>query len=305
MELFSHKTKIDFMAQRKWAFIFSSILFLFSVGSLIVNGLNFGLDFIGGTQIEVTYPQAPDINQIRQELNNVGFTDPVVQSYGSSKNIMIRIKLRKDLTQQQLTSKVMSALTGAKLERNEFIGAQVGSQLVTNGILAILVALIGTMIYIAFRFEMRFAVSAAISLIHDPMMILGLFSFFHIEFDLVALAAVLTVIGYSLNDTIVVYDRVRENFRKIRKVSPLEVFNLSVNQTLSRTIMTSGFTFAVVLSLLIFGGQMLRGFSLAMMIGIVIGTYSSIYIAGALALLFGLEKKHLMPPEKKFVDNMP
>ena len=171
--------------------------------------------------------------------------------------------------------------------------------------LAILVALIGTMIYIAFRFEYRFALSAAISLIHDPLLILGVFSFFKLEFDLITLAAILTVIGYSLNDTIVVYDRVRENFRKVRKATSEEILNLSINQTLSRTIMISGITFFIITILLIFGGQMLRGFSLAMMIGIVVGTYSSIYIAGSLALLFGLDRKHLIPAEKKVVDSMP
>lgn len=305
MELFSHKTKIDFMAQRKWAFLFSSVLFVFSVGSLIINGLNYGLDFTGGIQIEMTSAQSVDLNQVRQELNTAGFTDASVQSYGSSKDFMVRLKPHQDLSTEKLTDQVVSALPEAKKTRVEVIGPQVGKELVTNGILAIIVALLGTMIYIAFRFEYRFALSAAISLIHDPVMILGLFSFFHIEFDLIGLAAVLTVIGYSLNDTIVVYDRIRENFRKIRKGTPIEIFNLSVNQTLSRTIMTSGFTFVLVFCLLIFGGQMLRGFSLAMMIGIVIGTYSSIYVAGALALLFNLERKHLLPVEKKFVDSMP
>lgn len=307
MEFFSHKTKIDFMAQRKWAALFSSVLFIFSVVSLSINKLNFGLDFTGGTQIVVNYATPPDFNHIREQLNNAHFsdTDAIVQAYGSSKDVLVKLKPQKQFTSQELTDKVLTALPEAKLQRSEFIGSQIGKTLVTNGILAIVVALLGTMIYIALRFEYRFAISAAISLIHDPMLILGLFSFFHIEFDLVGLAAVLTVIGYSLNDTIVVYDRVRENFRKIRKSTPVEIFNLSVNQTLSRTIMTSGVTFSLILSLLIFGGQMLRGFSLAMMIGIVIGTYSSIYVAGALALMFGLQGKHLLPPEKKVVDDMP
>lgn len=305
MEFFSHQTKINFMAQRKWAFLFSSLLCLLSIGSLIFNGLNLGLDFTGGTQIEVTYATPPDFNQVRQQLNNADLTDAVVQAYGSSKDVLIKLKTQKSLTQQQIIDKILNALPDAKFQRSEDIGSQVGETLVTNGILAIIVALIGTMIYIALRFEYRFAVSAAISLIHDPMLILGVFSFFHIEFDLIALAAVLTVIGYSLNDTIVVYDRVRENFRKIRKAAPVDIINLSVNQTLSRTIMISGITFSVITALLIFGGQMLRGFSIAMMIGIVIGTYSSIYIAGALALLFGLERTHLMPAEKKVIDNMP
>ncbi|MCL5261565.1 MAG: protein translocase subunit SecF [Gammaproteobacteria bacterium] len=304
MEFFKQNTKIDFMAQRKWAYIFSSILFIFSVVSLFVNHLNFGLDFTGGVQIQAAFQNPPDTNQIREKLHQAGF-EALVQAYGSSRDVMIRIKTHKELTREQLTDQVMNIFPDAKKQRVEYVGPQIGKTLFTDGILAIVFALLGTMIYIALRFEYRFAVSAAISLIHDPILILGLFSFFHIEFDLIALAAVLTVIGYSLNDTIVVYDRVRENFRKLRKASAVEIFNLSVNQTLSRTLMTSGLTFSLVLALFIFGGQMLHGFALAMIIGIVIGTYSSIYVAGALALLFGLDKKHLIPVEKKYIDNMP
>lgn len=305
MEFFSHNTTIDFMAQRNRAFIFSLCLLVFSVGSLIFNGLNFGMDFTGGVQVKVSYPTPADSNLIREQLAKAGLDDAAVQAYGSSKDVMIKLKSKKGLDQKQLSDKVLNALTGAKLQQIDDIGAQVGKELVTSGILAVIVALLGTMIYIALRFEYKFAISAAISLIHDPMLIIGVFSFFGIEFDLIALAAVLTVIGYSLNDTIVVYDRVRENFRKVRKADATEVLNLSINQTLSRTIMISGITFSVILALYIFGGQVLHGFSLAMMIGIVIGTYSSIYIAGALALLFGLERHHLMPAEKRVVDSMP
>ncbi len=304
MEFFTHKTKIDFMAQRKWAFLFSLAILFFSLGSMLCRGLNLGLDFTGGVQLELSYDSSPDLNQVREELKKAGL-EAVVQSYGSSKDVMIKLKSDRELTQQQLTAKALSALDGAKLHRSEIIGAQVGKALVVDGVLAIVLALLGTMIYIALRFEYRFALSAAISLIHDPLLIVGIFSFFQIEFDLIALAAVLTVIGYSLNDTIVVYDRVRENFRKVRRASSEEILNLSINQTLSRTIMISGLTFSIVSALLIFGGQMLRGFSLAMMIGIVIGTYSSIYIAGSLALLFGLDRRHLMPAEKKVIDSRP
>lgn len=305
MELYSHNTKIDFMGLRKKAMLFSAFLFLFSMISLSVNKLNLGLDFTGGAQLAVRYAAAVDSNNVRQELNRAGFEDAQVQAYGSSKDILVKLKLRKQLTQQELTDQVLHVLQGAQLQRAEYIGPQVGKSLVTNGVLAVIVALIGTMIYIALRFQYRFAISAAISLIHDPVLILGLFSFFHIEFDLVGLAALLTVIGFSLNDTIVVYDRVRENFRKLRKGTPEEVLNLSVNQTLSRTTMTSGLTFCVILALFIFGGPMLHGFSLAMMIGIVVGTYSSIYIAGAFAIAFGLNRVHLLPPDKKQFDSMP
>lgn len=305
MELYSHKTKIDFMGSRKKALFFSVLLFIFSMVSLAINGLNLGLDFTGGMQFEMRYAETVDFNNIRQELNQTGFQDAVVQAYGSSKDVLIKLKPHKQMTQQELKDKVLQTLQGAQLQRAEYIGPQVGKALVTNGILAIIVALLGTMIYIALRFQYRFAISAAISLIHDPVLILGLFSFFHLEFDLVALAAILTVIGFSLNDTIVVYDRVRENFRKIRKGMPEEILNLSVNQTLSRTTMTSGLTFCVILALFLFGGPMLHSFSLAMMIGIVIGTYSSIYIAGAFAVSFGLNRTHLIPIDKKQVDSMP
>ena len=305
MEFFSHKTEIDFMAQRKWAFLFSVLLLLFSLGAIIFNGLNFGLDFTGGMQIELSYDHSPDFNLIRNQLNKAGLEDAMAQAYGSSKDVMIKLKSQKDLNQEQLVAKVLGALSGAKLQRAEVIGPQVGKALITNGILAIIIALLGTMVYIALRFEYRFAISAIISLIHDPVLILGVFALFHIEFDLIALAAVLTIIGYSLNDTIVVYDRVRENFRKMRKSNAAEILNLSINQTLSRTIMTSGLTFAAIIALFIFGGPILYGFSLALMIGIVIGTYSSIYVAGSLALLLGLERRHLLPSERKVVDSMP
>jgi preprotein translocase subunit SecF len=305
MEFFSHKTNIDFMAQRKWAALFSGILFIVSIGSLIVSGLNFGLDFTGGTQLQINFSESADFNQIRQKLNQAGFTDALVQAYGSSKDVLIRLKTHKDISSAELTTKVMTVLNSAKLQRVEFIGPQVGKTLITNGILAVIISLLAIMIYIAFRFEYRFAISAALSLIHDPVIILGAFSLFHIEFDLIALAAVLTILGYSLNDTIVVYDRARENFRKFRKATATEVLNLSVNQTLSRTIMTSSLSMAVVLALLIFGGQMLFGFSLAMIIGIIIGTYSSIYVAGALAIVLGLEKKQFTAVEKRPTDNLP
>lgn len=304
MEFFTHKTKIDFMAQRKWAFLFSIAILLFSVGSMVTRGLNFGLDFTGGIQLELSYEIPPDLSQVRNKLADIDL-DAIVKSYGSSQDVLIKLKIDKELTQQQLTDKVLNVLEEANLRRAEMIGAQVGKALVMDGILAILIALLGTMIYIAFRFEYRFALGAVISLIHDPLLITGIFSFFHIEFDLIALAALLTVIGYSLNDTIVVYDRVRENFRKVRKATTEEILNLSINQTLSRTIMISGLTFSIVTALLVFGGQMLRGFSLAMMVGIATGTYSSIYIAGSLALLFGLDRKHLVTAEKKIVDSRP
>lgn len=293
------------MGQRKWAALFSIVLFVVSMAALIFHGLNFGLDFTGGTQITVQYPQTTDLNQVRTQLQNAGFNEAVVQAYGTSRDVLIRIPPQKQLSQQALKDRITETLSGATVQQVEYIGPQVGKTLVTNGILAILVALLATMAYIAFRFEMRFAISAAVALIHDPILILGIFSFFHLTFDLIALAALLTVIGYSLNDTIVVYDRVRENFRRVRKGTPTEIMNASINQTLSRTIMTSGLTLLVVVALFIFGGQMLRGFSLALIIGIVIGTYSSIYVAGSLAIALGLDRNHLLPSARKESDMTP
>lgn len=304
MEFFRTNTKINFMGQRWLAAIFSGVLFLASLVSLFTYGLNFGLDFTGGTQLEVTYTDSADLTKIRHELDAAGFTQAVVQAYGTSHDVVIRIPPYAE-SQQVLKDKMMQALPGAHLLQTEYIGPQVGKTLFTNGLLAILISLIATMAYIAFRFEVRFAVSAAVALIHDPVLILGVFSFFHLEFNLIALAAVLTIIGYSLNDTIVVYDRVRENFRRVRKGTPTEIMNLSINQTLSRTIMTSGLTLLVVIALFLFGGPMLHGFSLALIIGIVIGTYSSIYVAGSLAVAMGLDRIHLLPAAKKESDGLP
>jgi preprotein translocase subunit SecF len=303
MEFFRANTKIDFMGQRWIAAICSVVLFLVSIISLFVYGLNFGLDFTGGTQIEMTYTKPADLNAIREDLQKAGF-NAVVQAYGTSFDVVIRVPPYKG-DQQLLKDKIIEVLPDAHFQQMEYIGPQVGKTLFTNGLLAILISLIVTMLYIAFRFEFRFAVSAAVALIHDPIIILGVFSFFHLQFDLIALAAVLTIIGYSLNDTIVVYDRVRENFRRIRKGTPTEIMNLSINQTLSRTIMTSGLTLLVVVALFLFGGEMLHGFALALIIGIVVGTYSSIYVAGALAVMMGLDRASLLPAVKKELDGLP
>ncbi len=305
MEFFRANTQINFMAQRKWAALFSIVLFVASIVSLIVHGLHFGLDFTGGTQIELSYQQPVDLNTLREKLNQAGFSSAVVQSYGTSKNVLIRIPPLKEVSESALKERILQALPGSQFQQIEYIGAQVGRSLVTNGLLAVLVSLLATIAYIAFRFELRFAVSAAVALIHDPILILGVFSFFNLQFDLISLAALLTCIGYSLNDTIVVYDRVRENFRKIRKGSAIEVMNQSINQTLSRTIMTSGLTLLVVVALLIFGGEMLRGFSIALIVGIGVGTYSSIYVAGSLAIALGLDRTHLLPAAKKEEDGLP
>lgn len=308
MEFFKANPTIPFMKQRWIAAVVSAVIFVASVISLCVNGLNLGLDFTGGTQAEVAFTQPVVATQLRTQLVKAGFTQAVVQAYAkkqSDQNMFsVRIGLNKSLTQEALKQKLTEAMPGSKINSLEYIGPQVGKQLLTNGILAVVLVFIGTMIYIALRFEYRFAISAALALVHDPILILGVFSFFHLEFDMIVLTALLTVLGYSLNDTIVVYDRVRENFRKIRKGTPLEIMDLSINQTLSRTIMTSGLTLFVVVALFLYGGQSVHYFSFAMMLGILVGTYSSIYVAGSIAIALGLTRANLIPSQK-VVDDRP
>lgn len=307
MEFFKHNTKIDFMAQRKWAAVLSTVLFLLSIISLAIHGLNLGLDFTGGTQVQLNFPHEANLNQIRDDLQKGGFNEATVISYGTSRDVLVSLQTdaATDTGKDALVSQIAKVLPDAKVMQVDYIGPQVGKELATKGALAIVIALLGTMIYIAMRFEIRFAIGSTVALVHDPVIILGIFSFFHIEFNLIGLAAVLTVIGYSLNDTIVIFDRVRENFRKLRKSTPLEVVNQSINQTLSRTIMTSMLTLTVVLALFFLGGSMLHGFALALIIGIVVGTYSSIYVAGSLSLALGLTRQHLLPPTKEALDERP
>ncbi|MBA3660822.1 MAG: protein translocase subunit SecF [Gammaproteobacteria bacterium] len=315
MEFFKHNMQIDFMAQRKWAALLSVALFIFSILSLGMNGLNWGLDFTGGTQVQVSYEQAANLDDIHERLEKAGFKDAVIVSYGTSKDVLISLVPKdgqsssdeKNVSAEArdlLVNQVLTALPDAKLEQVSYIGPQVGQEMVTKSILAVLTALLGTMIYIAFRFDFRFAIGSTVALIHDPILILGVFSFLHVEFNLIALAAVLTVIGYSLNDTIVIFDRVRENFKKLRKADAVDVMNQSINQTLSRTIMTSLITLTVVFALFFLGGSLLYGFSLALIIGIIIGTYSSIYVAGSLTLWLGLHRHHLIP-QPKTIDERP
>lgn len=308
MELFKSNTQIDFMGKRGWVATASVLVCLLSLALLFTKGLNFGLDFTGGTQIEVRYEQAVEVDSIRELLLKANFESVKVTHYGTTQDVLIRLANQEGISEEALGKEVIAVLQtandAAELRRVEFVGSEVGEQLAEQGSLAVLVAILATMIYIAFRFEYRFAISAAVALMHDPIIILGIFAFYQIEFDLAALAAILAVLGYSLNDTIVVFDRVRENFRKMRKGTPLEIMNLSLNQTLSRTIMTSALTLLVVVALFFWGGESLHGFSTALLVGIIVGTFSSIYIAGALALSLGLSKQDMMPSQKQ-VDEMP
>jgi preprotein translocase subunit SecF len=309
MELFKHLPHIDFLRARKVAGTISVILVLLSLFSLATRGIHWGLDFTGGTVMELQYPDPVDIAEVRKLLDSQGYQDAVIQHVGSTHDLLVRISPRKGSSEQAVGLAVRQILEqnnpGVKLLRAEVLGAQVGRELAEQGGLAILVALFGTMIYIAFRFEWRLALGAGIALAHDPILILGLFSLCQFEFDLPTLAAILAVIGYSLNDTIVVFDRVKETFIRERKGDAVTIMNLSLNQTLSRTLMTSFLTLMVVTSLLIYGGSSLFGFSLALFVGIIVGTYSSIYVAGALSVALGLSRADLMPAPKAEVDPMP
>lgn len=298
MELFHRVTKIDFMGMRKFVALLSVVVTICAGVSLFTKGLNFGLDFTGGTQLELRYESPVDASDIRELLTQARYERVKVTHYGSTRDILVRLGHQEQVSEEALSKNVLDVLqatpgTTVELRRIEFVGSEVGQQLAEQGSLAVIVALIATMIYIAFRFEYRFAISAAVALMHDPIVILGIFSYFQLEFDLATLAGILAVMGYSINDTIVVYDRVRENFRKYRKGEPADIMNDAINQTLSRTLMTSFMTLLVVVALLLVGGESLRGFSTALCIGIVVGTYSSIYIAGALALTMGLTKQDL------------
>lgn len=297
------------MGYRRYTVFFSILLWLVAMGLLGVRGLYFGLDFTGGTQVEARFSAPMDATFIRDQFEHQGFRGVRVQQYGSTQDILIRVAHQKheeeQVTSQRVKATLLKDYPDVEIRRVEFVGSEVGTQLVEHGIIAIVVSILATMVYIAFRFEYRLAVSAAVGLLHDAILLLGIFSLFKFEFDLATLASVLAVLGYSLNDTIVVFDRVRENFRKVRKGTPVEIMNLSINQTLSRTIMTSFMTLLVVLALLFFGGESLFGFSMAFLLGIIIGTFSSIYVSGALALWMGLNKADLMPKAKVSLDEMP
>jgi len=291
----------NFMGFRKIAAVCSVILLIVSIGALTVNGLKFGLDFTGGSLVEIGYEQPADLNKIRDQLKGVGFEDAVVQTFGSPTDILIRLGQDHD---PKLGDKVLSALQAGEtqqlnLRRNEFVGAQVGEELREQGGLGMLLALFMIMVYVAFRFQIKFSVGAVAALAHDVLIVLGFFALFKLDFDLTVLAAVLAVIGYSLNDTIVVSDRIRENFRKVRKGTPLEVMNISLTQTLGRTLVTSLTTLLVLLALSIFGGEMIHGFATALLVGVFIGTYSSIYVAANVLIAMKICKEDLLPPEEK------
>ena len=292
---------INFMGQRKLAMLFSLTLLLISIGSLATRQLNWGLDFTGGTLVEVHYSETADLNAIRSTLDTEGYSGAIVVSFGTDRDVMIRLpKGYSDKQGTELLASLQEAFAGSvELRRIEFVGPQVGDELREQGGLAMLLALGLVMLYIAFRFQLKFAVGAVVALVHDVIVTLGFFSITGMEFDLTVLAALLAVIGYSLNDTIVVSDRIRENFRKIRRAAPVEVINISLTETLGRTLVTSLTTLLVLAALALFGGEMIYGFAIALIVGVAIGTYSSIYVAASTLLLMGVSKEDLMIPVKE------
>ncbi len=290
---------MNFMGMRKVAAAFSILLLLASIGSLIFQGLNLGLDFTGGTLIEVAYEDKADINHIRTSLEEAGYRDVTVQNFGSEQDVLLRMSesYRANLGDEVLATLQAAGGEDVVLRRAEFVGAQVGDELRDQGGLALLLALAVVMLYVAARFQYKFSVAAVLALVHDVIIILGVYSIFQFEFDLTVLAALLAVIGYSLNDTIVVADRIRENFRIIRQMSAFDVINRSLTQTLGRTIVTSLTTLMVLLALLYMGGENIYYFALALSIGVVVGTYSSIYVAANILLVMEISREDLLPPE--------
>ncbi len=295
--------EFDFMGIRKPIMMMSATLVLLSVVSLFSLGLNVGIDFTGGSVIEVGYQEPVDLKPIRDVLAKQGFGDAIVQHFGSASEVLLRLVPHEGQNKAELSSAIIPLLEaqsdkGMDVRRVDFVGPQVGEELRDDGGLAVLYALFAILVYVSLRFEYRFSLGAVAALIHDVTITLGIFSVLQLDFDLSVLAAILAVIGYSLNDTIVVFDRIRENFRKIRKKNATEVINLSINQTLSRTLVTSLTTLLVLFALYTLGGEVIEAFALALIIGIVVGTYSSIYVASAGALAMGVSRADLMAPEK-------
>ncbi len=293
---------IEFMSWRRTALIFSLVLMLGSVASLAIRGLNLGLDFTGGTLIEVAYAQALPLSEVREVLAAGDLDDVVVQHFGAAGDVLIRIAPEEGRGQAELGDRVLSLLREGgqevELRRIEFVGPQVGDELRDQGGLGLLLALGMVMLYVAFRFQFKFAVGAVLALVHDVVCVLGFFSVFAIQFDLTVLAAILAVIGYSLNDTIVVSDRIRENFRKLRRSEPTRIINASLTQVLGRTIITSLTTMMVLVAMFVVGGEQVRGFSLALIVGVFLGTYSSIYVAANILMMMDISREDLLLPEK-------
>ena len=303
MEFFRFKRDIPFMSWGKYTTTISLLTFIVAVFFLFTKGLNLGVDFTGGTVMEVGYTQPADITRIRDTLVKLGMPDVSVQNFGTSREVMIRLPARPDISSAKLSETVITALRqddkAAEIRRVEFVGPQVGKELVENGALALLIVSLGIVAYLAVRFEWKFGVSGIIANLHDVVIILGFFAFFQWEFSLTVLAAILAILGYSVNESVVVFDRIRENFRKMRKASVQQVIDNAITRTMSRTIITHGSTQMVVVSMLFFGGEALHYFALALTIGILFGIYSSVLVASPLLMLLGVSRQDIVKPEKK------
>jgi preprotein translocase subunit SecF len=303
MRFLNKKTQIDFMGKRLIAFVLSGILIVSSIVILATVDLNYGLDFTGGTLIEVSFPTAPEISEVRSNLTTAGLDNAVVQTFGTATDIVVRIPPLEESNSEVSTIVLQALQQGVEgevvMRRVEFVGPQVGEELTEQGILAVVYALIGIFLYVMIRFQWRFSVGAVTALVHDILITMGILAVVQVEFDLTVIAALLAVIGYSLNDTIVLFDRIRENFPRLRKASPIEVVNTSVNETLSRTLMTSMTTLLVLIALFVFGGEIIHAFAFTLIIGVLVGTYSSIYVASTTLLELGVSKFDLLAVEKE------
>ena len=303
MEFFRISRDIPFMSWGKYTTTISLVTFIAAVFFLVTKGLNLGVDFTGGTVLEVSYTHPADINRIRGTLAKLGMTDATVQNFGTSRDVMIRLPAKEEISSAKLSETVFEALRQedetADLRRVEFVGPQVGEELVENGALALLFVSLGIVAYLAARFEWKFGVSGIIANLHDVVIILGFFAFFQWEFSLTVLAAILAILGYSVNESVVIFDRIRENFRKMRRASVAQVIDNAITRTMSRTIITHGSTQMVVVSMLLFGGETLHYFALALTIGILFGIYSSVLVASPILMLLGVSRQDIVKPEKK------
>ena len=311
MEFFKKVTQFPFMGQRKAWYGLSAVLVVGSLVALFTNGLNLGIDFTGGVVVEYNYSRSANLEATRQSLHQAGFPDVAVQSFGTDRDVLVRLppvpagQKAEDIT-NRVTAAVKAVDGGAELRRTEVVGSQVGEELVDKGVQSLVITLLLIMLYVWLRFEWKFGVGAVLAALHDPILVLGVFAVTGLTFDLSVLAAILAVIGYSLNDTVVVFDRVRERFLSMRKATPHQIMDVAVNETLSRTVITSGTTLLTVIALFVLGGETLRGFSAALIVGILVGTYSSIFVAAGVSLDLGLTQEDLLPSEKKqAADDLP
>lgn len=311
MEFFKKVTQFPFMGQRKAWYGLSAVLVVGSLVALFTNGLNLGIDFTGGVVVEYNYSRSANLEATRQSLHQAGFPDVAVQSFGTDRDVLVRLppvpagQKAEDIT-NRVTAAVKAVDGGAELRRTEVVGSQVGEELVEKGVQSLIITLLLIMLYVWLRFEWKFGVGAVLAALHDPIVVLGVFAVTGLTFDLSVLAAILAVIGYSLNDTVVVFDRVRERFLSMRKATPHQIMDVAVNETLSRTVITSGTTLLTVIALFVLGGETLRGFSAALIVGILVGTYSSIFVAAGVSLDLGLTQEDLLPSEKKqAADDLP